>query len=101
MAKHLDEWTKERILQLKQQGLTNVIIARRLNISAATVSGYAPSKKPNKTYVLKSPTGEIYSTSHLNTFCAEYGLNHGAIHRVIRKEYHHHKGWKVLSVTEG
>lgn len=45
-------------------------------------------------YSATSPAGEALTFSNLTRFCAEHGLNPGAVHMVVTGKCRHHKGWR-------
>lgn len=44
-------------------------------------------------YELIDPSGEVYVTENLFGFSKQYGLNNGALSRVVHGNASHHKGW--------
>lgn len=97
MAKPLSAWTKARIVELAAEGIPTSAIAQRLGISSGIVSHYSPKERSKAVYKLRSPTGEIYETDNLPSFCKEHNLHASPLHGVIRKERKHHKGWTSLT----
>lgn len=49
-----------------------------------------------KNYVIISPSGEQYSVNNISVFCAQHGLNAGALGEVLRGNARQHKGWTTL-----
>lgn len=117
-----DNWAeRERawIAQAKAQGLplTNATDGGEgaYNPSPETLARRAASLKGNKsktgqkdspetlarkaaahatnTYVMVSPEGVTFTTTSLNAFAREYGLDDGALSRVVNGKYKNHKGW--------
>jgi hypothetical protein len=52
-----------------------------------------------KTWIVTSPSGEIYFIKNLNKFCRENGLDTSNLHAVSTGRKKHHKGWKCCSGT--
>jgi hypothetical protein len=46
-------------------------------------------------YCLKAPDGRIIATHNLRETCRKYGLNRSHLHRVIKGDRKHYKGWTI------
>lgn len=49
-----------------------------------------------KKFKLVDPSGIVYETTHgLTTFCSEHGLSAPNLHKILKGERTHHKGWSI------
>lgn len=51
------------------------------------------ARSRQRTFRIKSPSGEIITGVNLKKFCRDNGLNHGAVFSVFAGRVNHHKGW--------
>lgn len=51
------------------------------------------SEKNSKPFIIKSPSGEIFSGKNLHQFCKDNGLDSGNMNRVLNGIKKHFKGW--------
>lgn len=49
-----------------------------------------------KTWKIRSPSGEIMNITNMRTFCIDNNLHSSAMSRVLNHKQKHHKGWKAL-----
>jgi len=64
------------------------------------IGGKITAEKYARSFVIKSPNGEIISTKNITKFCEQHGLDVSNIIRVINGKQKHHKGWCLPSTSD-
>lgn len=56
------------------------------------------AKKLKFKYAITSPSGDLYETTNLISFCSEMGLNSGHMSSVANNKKTHYKQWRVTKL---
>ena len=87
-------------MKFSKEHKKNLSIARKKRITTnktkQKMSLSSKGKINIKKFKLIDPDGNIYITNHgLSLFCEEYNLTPSLLHKTIKGERKHHKGWKA------
>lgn len=97
MPKTSDEWTRNRIVQLHNQGVSIPVIAQRLQLTRQAVNAYLPASQAQskgRSFLCIAPDGKEYKTDNLAAFAREQKLALVALIRCAENKQHMHLGWR-------
>lgn len=101
-VKNMSKFCRENSLNIRS--ISNVVSGKRNhhkgwtlpNTNLKEISKNAAKKSAesrSKSFIIKSPNGEILEGRNINKFCKENNLNQGAITELLLKKIKSYKGW--------